>query len=99
MTELKATTVYDAYWTANSTGQGTGVQVYPKSEVDKVIANLKKQSSCTFSDDCLRVRHLESKLDTLLRCLKDLVMQDLIKDCPSKKTATEIVQECENDNV
>lgn len=102
MSELKATTVYDAYWTANSTGQGTGVLVYPKSEVDPIIAELKcenerlkKQSSCTASDDCLRVRQLKSKVDKLLGCLKYLVMRDLIKDCPPKKTAAEIVQECE----
>ena len=42
-------------------------QVYIKSEADKVIAKLenenerlKKQASCTFSDDCLRVRHLRA---------------------------------------
>ena len=43
MSELKATTVYDAYWKANSVGEGTGIQVYLKSEADKVIAELKKQ--------------------------------------------------------
>lgn len=41
MSELKATTVYDAYWKANSVGKGTGVLVYPKSEADKVIVGLK----------------------------------------------------------
>ena len=38
MSELKATTVYDAYWKANSVGEGTGTHVYLKSEADKVIA-------------------------------------------------------------
>lgn len=38
---------------------------------------------------------LKSKVDKLLGCLKYLVMRDLIKDCPPKKTAAEIVQECE----
>ena len=40
---------------------------YLKSDADKVIAELKnenerlkKQSSCTFSDDCLRVRQLRA---------------------------------------
>lgn len=42
MSELKATTVYDAYWKANSVGEGTGIQVYDKSEADKVIAELKE---------------------------------------------------------
>ena len=41
MSELKATTVYDAYWKANSVGEGTGVLVYIKSEADKVIAHQK----------------------------------------------------------
>lgn len=41
MSELTATTVCDAYWKANSVGEGTGVQVYFKSETDKVIAELK----------------------------------------------------------
>lgn len=77
--------------------------VYLKEDVDAVIAGLKnenerlkKQSSCTFSDDCLRVRQLKSKVDKLLGCLKYLVMRDLIKYDPPKKTAAEIVQECEN---
>lgn len=43
MSELKATTVYDAYWKANSVGEGTGVLVYLKSEADKVIAEKDKE--------------------------------------------------------
>ena len=42
MSELKATTVYDAYWKENSVGEGTGVLVYLKSEADKVIADLEE---------------------------------------------------------
>jgi hypothetical protein len=41
--ELKATTVYDAYWKANSVGEGTGIQVYLKYEADKVIAELEEE--------------------------------------------------------
>jgi FtsZ-binding cell division protein ZapB len=51
--------------------------VYKATEVDALLAKkdmeitelkeenerLKKQSSCTFSDDCLRVRQLKSKLE------------------------------------
>ena len=44
MSELKAVTVYDAYWKANSTGEGTGILVYLKSEADKVIAELKDKA-------------------------------------------------------
>jgi hypothetical protein len=43
MSELKATTVYDAYWKANSTVEGTCILVYLKSEADKVIAELKEK--------------------------------------------------------
>ena len=35
---------------------------YIKSEVDKEIDRLKKQSSCKFGDDCLRVRQAEREL-------------------------------------
>ena len=40
MSELKATTVYDVYWKANSVGEGTGILVYLKSEADKYIEEL-----------------------------------------------------------
>jgi hypothetical protein len=43
MSELKATTIYDAYWKANSVGEGTGILVYLKSEADKVIADLEEK--------------------------------------------------------
>ena len=36
------------------------------------------------------------KATKLLGCLKYLVMRDLIKDCPPKKVAAEIVKECDN---
>ena len=35
----------------------------------------------------------KAKADKLLSCLKCLVMRDLIKDCPEKKVAAEIVKE------
>lgn len=53
MSELKATTVYDAYWTANSVGEGTGIQVYLKSEADKVIAHHKHKRCVAMSNWCL----------------------------------------------
>lgn len=45
MNELKAITIYDAYWKANSVGEGTGIFVYPKSEADKYIAMLKDKAN------------------------------------------------------
>lgn len=36
---------------------------------------------------------LKEKADKLLSCLKCLVMRDLIKDCPEKASAIEIVKE------
>ena len=60
------------------------VKVVNKDEADKVIAKLekenerlKKQSSCTFSDDCLRVRLL--KADYKEACDR-LQTANLIKD-------------------
>ena len=38
----------------------------------------------------------KAKVTKLLGCLKYLVMRDLIKDCPPKKVAAEIVKECDN---
>src|SRR5574344_35437 len=35
----------------------------------------------------------KAKADKLLSCLKCLVMRDIIKDCPEKKAAAEIVKE------
>ena len=43
MSELNVTTVYDAYWKAASVGERTGVQVYLKSEADKVLAELEQK--------------------------------------------------------
>lgn len=51
MSELKATTVYDAYWKANSTGEGTGTLVYLKSEADKAIAE-KDRKNAELKDKC-----------------------------------------------
>lgn len=130
MSELKAYTADDIQeldderLEASESGKIDCTRVYLKSEADKVIAKLenenerlKKQSSCTFSDDCLRVRQLradykeacdrlqtanlikdeqKAKADKLLSCLKYLVMGDLIKDCPPKKVAKEIVKEYDN---
>ena len=55
------------------TPDGTGLaDYYLKSEADNVIAELKrenerlkKQSSCTFSEDCLRVRQLRAENESL----------------------------------
>ena len=67
MSELKAVHAFDVYEAYTKTGDDDAAQVYIKDEADKVIAKLenenerlKKQSSCTFSDDCLRVRQLRA---------------------------------------
>ena len=74
-------------------------EVYIKSEADKVIAELKAD----YKEACDRLQtanlikdEQKAKADKLLSCLKYLVMGDLIKDCPPKKVATEIVKEYEN---
>ena len=40
MNELKATTVYDAYWKATSVGEGTSIKVCLESEVVDYIADI-----------------------------------------------------------
>ena len=52
MSELKATTIYDAYWKANSVGEGTGILVYLKSEADKVIAHHKYKRCLAMAKWC-----------------------------------------------
>ena len=69
------------------------------SKVDKVIEELKAD----YKEACDRLQtanlikdEQKAKADKLLSCLKYLVIRDLIKDCPSKKVATEIVKEYDN---
>lgn len=52
MSELKAKTVYDAYWTSNSVGEGTGILVYLKDEADKVIAHHKYKRCLAMAKWC-----------------------------------------------
>lgn len=78
-------------------------EFYIKSEADKVIAEKDKEIAELKADyreacDRLQTANLikdeqKKKADVLLSTLKYLVMRDLIKDCPSKKTAAEIVKE------
>lgn len=74
-------------------------KVYDKDEVDKAIAELKAD----YKEACDRLQtanlikdEQKAKADKLLSCLKYLVMGDLIKDCPPKKVAKEIVKEYDN---
>ena len=69
------------------------------SELDGMIAELKSD----YKEACDRLKtanlikdEQKKKADKLLSCLKYLVMGDLIKDCPPKKVATEIVKEYDN---
>ena len=39
------------------------------------------------------IAELKAKADKLHSCLKCLVMRDLIKDCPEKESAIEIIKE------
>lgn len=66
----------------------------------KTIAELKAD----YKEACDRLQNAnlikdeqkKKKADKLLSCLKYLVMGDLIKDCPPKKIAAEIVKEYDN---
>jgi len=69
MSELKAITVYDAYWKANSVGEGTGILVYLKSEADKVIALLKDKAN--YNEYAYKLKS-EELADTLIFYEKEL---------------------------
>ena len=89
-------------------GEFTMHEVYLKSDVDSAIDELKTENESLLQQNrelCLALQvmyskeeydKLKAKADKLLSCLKYLVMRDLIKDCPAKKTATEIVKEYDN---
>ena len=69
------------------------------ADKDKEIAELKAD----YKEACDRLQtanlikdEQKAKADKLLSCLKYLVMGDLIKDCPPKKVAKEIVKEYDN---
>jgi hypothetical protein len=75
---------------------GEECEAYKKAEADKVIAGL--QADYKEACDRLQTSNLikdeqKAKADKLLSCLKCLVMRDLIKDCPEKSSAVEIVKE------
>ena len=81
------------------TRSGNSCSCYLKSEADKVIA----EKDADYKEACDRLQTVnlikdeqKAKADKLLSCLKYLVMGDLIKDCPPKKIAAEIVKEYDN---
>lgn len=73
-----------------------------KKEVEQLLMEIVKLKA-DYREACGRLQtanlikdEQKAKADKLLSCLKYLVMRDLIKDCPSKKVATEIVKEYDN---
>lgn len=107
MSELKAFNSERIYWAVEQVERVAGDidslhlddnLFYIKSEADKKIEELKAD----YEEACGRLQttnlikdEQKEKADKLLSCLKYLVMRDLIKDCPSKEVATEIVKEYE----
>lgn len=69
---------------------------YAKSQVDKVIAELKKEIKRTQENVCRLEQLFQKKKDNadkLISCLKYLVMRDLIKDCTEKAYVIAMVKE------
>ena len=73
-----------------------------KMEVEQLLMEIVKLKG-DYKEACDRLQtanlikdEQKKKADKLLSCLKYLVMGDLIKDCPPKKVATEIVKEYDN---
>ena len=108
MSELKAVHAFDVYEAYTKTGDDDAAQVYLRSEVDAAIDELKTENESLLQQNrelilALQVMYSKeeydkqkAKADKLLSCLKYLVIGDLIKDCPPKKVATEIVKEYDN---
>lgn len=66
-----------------------------RNEINNIQISMREDVK-TIAEKDAEITKLKTKATTLLGCLKYLVMRDLIKDCPSKKTATEIVEEYDN---
>lgn len=66
----------------------------------KNLANLWEYNAQNEHNESVMVNmekiKLKNRADKLLSCLKCLVMRDLIKDCPEKESAIEIVKEYKN---
>lgn len=74
-------------------------EVYEKTGCEQmwILGDLFDAPKCaTAAVNMLIKDEQKAKADKLLSCLKYLVMGDLIKDCPPKKVATEIVKEYDN---
>lgn len=88
MSELKATTIHDAYWKATNNGDNS-IPVYLKSEADKVIAELKK--ACNDKDDwCLHTLK-ENRHHKYKRCL------DQVENCRTSSVYFFRISEGEKD--
>ena len=73
-----------------------------KMEVEQLLMKIAELKA-DYREACDRLQtanlvkdEQKAKADKLLSCLKYLVMGDLIKDCPPKKVAKEIVKEYDN---
>ena len=69
---------------------------YPTESVDCDGITGIANKGYSKSDADKVIAELKVKATKLLGCLKYLVMRDLIKDCPPKKVASEIVKEYDN---
>lgn len=73
-----------------------------KMEVEQLLIEIAELKN-DYKEACDRLQtanlikdEQKAKADKLFACLKYLVIGDLIKDCPPKKVATEIVKEYDN---
>lgn len=106
MSELKAYYPYanrDGFYHKSEVDKFiTDLEESHKMEVEQLLMEIVKLKA-DYKEACDRLQtanlikdEQKAKADKLLSCLKYLVMRDLIKDCPSKKVATEIVKEYDN---
>lgn len=66
-----------------------------RNEIHNMQIAIRDESNSITNKDH-EIAELKVKANKLLGCLKYLVMSDLIKDCPPKKVASEIVKEYDN---
>lgn len=104
MSELKWNWAYAPYLDPpekqKESAQNAGyVKVVSKDEANKVIADLEESHKREVEQllmEIVQLKGQKAKADKLLSCLKCLTIRDLIKDCPEKASAIEIVKEYGN---
>lgn len=95
-------TIHEVYLKSEADKVIADLEESHKMEVEQLLIEIAELKA-DYKEACDRLQtanlikdEQKAKADKLLSCLKYLVIGDLIKDCPPKKVAKEIVKEYDN---